>query len=163
MKLLKSILIVTVVASFFSCDKEKMALNKLDGEYSFYHYEVDFFDATGTKLDSAWKKDLDGKIVLEHSKDDLPDVHNCTYSLTDIPKGWFNNNVKTQTPKWHSDQAGGKTINFYKFIIQNGIVVGVYQAPYTVTKKGRKLTFSYVQIRPNGTVIFQERLYLKKK
>ena len=163
---MKSILnyttILAIITSFCSCNKEKQALNRLDGTYMFYHYEVDFYDNTGIKIDSSWNRNLEGEIKLEQEKDDLPEVHKCTYSLADIPKGWFNNNVTTQTPKWQTD-ISGKTINFYKYIYSGNIVIGVNQAQYTVSKKSRKLVLSYVQTRLDGTVSFQERLYLKKK
>lgn len=160
---MKSIIKYTIALFFlitiFSCSKEKQALNKLDGKYSFYHYEVDFYDQTGLHIDSSWNRNLDGEFLLEQSKDDLPEYHQCTYSFSSIPKGWFDNGVQTRTPFWQTD-VSCKTINFFRRVNQG---TGINQVQYTVTKKGRKLMLAYLQIRNDGTVYFQERLYLKKK
>ncbi len=151
----------SVMAVLFACSKSDKPRKKMGGDYSFYHYEVDYYSPDGLTLDSAKEWNFDGTISLNNDNSPGSDwYNNCEYSLPDVPKGWFENSITTKTPFWNIDQGTGKVINF--FVEPNpGYVL---YATYTITKQSRKkYIFSYVGNYPSGTIKFEERLYLEKK
>lgn len=150
---------------FFACNKEKQAVNKLAGNYSIYHYEVDYYNPDGLTIFRTTKSDTAGEMKLSKAAKTAadPQYNNCTYTLPSMPKGWLDNGMIYQTEFfWHSDEAKAKTINFFSEYFN---IYGrqVKQATYTITKNGGKYIFTYVKLRLNGTVEYQERLYLKNK
>jgi hypothetical protein len=160
-KLLSLSLLLTV-STFFSCSKNDQARKKIAGNYSFYHYEVDYYNADGIKIDSTKQWDFDGTLDLKNDNSAGSDWYNeCDYSLSDYPKGWVDNVVNSHHPYWHTDQGSMKTISF--FVEPNP--GNVRYATYTITKNGhRKYIFSYVSANSStGKIIYEERLYLKEK
>ncbi len=143
-----------------SCEKEDNARKKIAGNYKFYHYEVDYYAADGKTITSTTKKDLSGTLELKENENKSASdwYNNCNYSLTDIPKGWFDNDVKTQHPQWHCDQGSMKVINFFREPNAGNVIY----ATYTINKnpKGKHI-FSYVSTDVQGKLIYEERLYLK--
>ncbi len=144
-----------------ACAKEDNARKKIEGEYDFYHYEVDYYSNDGITITSTYKKDLEGIINLMTDNKPGSDWYNdCEYSLSEIPKGWLDNNIRTQTPLWHCDQGSMRVINFFKEPNAGNVIY----ATYTITKNGhKKYIFSYVSMDSQGKLIYEERLYLKKK
>jgi hypothetical protein len=160
MKKQLSILIVACAILLSSCEKEDNARKAIAGTYRFYHYEIDYYKADGITIDNSTKKELDGTIELATSNDPGSEWYNpCTYSLSEIPRGWVDNQVTTSSPLWHIDQGHGKVINF--FVEPNA--GNVQYATYTITPNGgKKCIFTMVRLL-NGFIYYEERLYLEKQ
>lgn len=160
--LLSCFFFLSIIIMFSSCQKEDNARKKIAGTYSFYNYEVDYYNTDGVRIDSSKKWDYDGTITLTNDNQPGADwYNNCDYSLAQIPKGWYDNGIMTKHPYWHVDQGSMKVISF--FIEPNP--GNVQYASYTITRNGpRKYIFSYVSASgSSGKILYEERLYLKEK